>query len=1119
MIIFPAAKTNQSMLLPKRLPQEGEKGGAGRRTWQDVTKFLVNWRFTSHIAASVVSFSRALSSDLLCPIMRILLFVVFMLSCSGLYARYPVFKATRLTLQDGLSDDMVLCALQDKRGFMWFGTRNGLNRYDGYRITTFTRDQNDPYSLSDASVHSLCEDRHGRMWVGTADGLNLFDPVSERFTHYRYAAHNPSGILPGVLISICEDRFGCLWLVTNNTRRGIQKLDPEHGVFTTYRHNPEDPYSISDDGMTGICVDKSGELWIATRSGGLNRYDHAHDRFINLNTAPEYRFVADKRLIRVFAASDGGLWLAERTTNVWKVHINGKHLKAELLQLDRRPNFYDNTVISITEGIGGTLWVGTEGGGFYTVDIQSRRFNQVTNTADIYGLASNQVFMLYGDNYGDMWICTDMGVERFHRRTNYIRHFSRSALESIAPSYQKIRSLLLVDNRLLVGTGGYGLNVSKGDEFHHYLNPDHSTSLFSVDILSNTLNVLYRLRDGTLLTGTNNGLYKVDPATGKFSRFPYQIFGPRVWAICEGKDGVLWIGTLFNGLTRIDRRTGKVEYYFAGQSAQQSGTPISVHEVHEDQHGNLWIGTNNGLYRMDRVANRPVQSAWNSSDSFSLSHNHIWYIHERDGKLWLGTSGGGMNLFDPATGRCKRYGKKEGLPSDIICGMLEDRRGNIWASTNTGLFRFSPSTGKVVTFGVDDGVYISDFHFKACFRDTNGVMYFGGTGGYLCFHPDSMSIKTRPRRLIFTSFKVFDRKLALDTALLFKKQMILPYSSNYFSVEFASLDFAGVHHHQYRYKLDRYDRQWRHTDGTHPLAGYTDVPPGNYKLFVEVADAEGNWGGARATLGISITPAWWQVWWFQMAVLLCLVAIGVSLLRWYLGSMRRKGAMERRLVELQLHALRAQMNPHFIFNSLNSIYYYILNSENEKAQTYLGLFSVLLRQILEYSRRTFISISREIEILDLYLQLEAMRFSQRFGYKMSIAPDIDIERQFIPTMLLQPYVENAVKHGLLPKEKDCLLTIEFQRRGDRIVCSITDNGIGRKMAGQIREQSQLPYTSQGLALSKERMTNLSELHGKLYGVEVQDLTTDTGEALGTRIVLTFPADVDEESVGVLPHVV
>ncbi len=1079
-------------------------------------KFLANWLLSLHIVVSVVSTSRTLSSHLSLSIMRMLLLVVFVLSYSALYAQHPVFKATRLTLQDGLSDNMVLCALQDKQGFMWFGTRNGLNRYDGYHITVFRHNRNDPYSLSNESIQSLFEDSRGRMWIGTAEGLNMFDPVLERFTYYQSDSRNPNGILQGAITSIAEDRWGCLWLATDNTRRGIQKLDTERGVFTTYRHNPEDPYSLTDDGVTGICRDKNDDMWVATRYG-INRYDHAHDRFINHNTAPEYRFAADNNLTRILAASDGSLWLVNRTTNIWKAHISGDHLIAEPLYIDRHRNFYASTVISMVGGVGDVLWIGTEGG-LYTVNIHSGAYRKIVYTTDSYGLASNQVFKVYSDHYGDMWICTDIGVHRFHSRTNYIRHFSHSPLDTSTVSHQKIRSLLQYGGQLLVGTGGGGLDISRGDRFRHHINPYYSSSPVLLDILSNTLNVLYRLRDGTVLAGTNSGLYRIDPETGKFYKLPYSVFGSRVWSICEDREGILWIGTLFKGLTRIDRRTGDVRYYFAEVRASRLAVPVSVHTIYEARDGTLWIGTNNGLYRMDRNTNQPVWTVWNSPDSSSASHNHVWPIHEtNNGKLWIGTTGGGLNLFDPSTGKYVHYGREQGLPSDIICGILEDGHGNLWVSTNTGLCRFTPSNGRVTTFGIDDGVYISDFHVKTCFRDASGVMYFGGTGGYLCFHPDSMSIKTRPRRLIFTSFKVFDRKLALDTALLFKKQMILPYNSNYFSVEFVSVDFAGAHHHQYRYKLDSYDRQWRYTDGTHPLAGYTDVAPGNYNLVVEVADDEGNWGSNRAAIGIRITPAWWQTWWFQMAVLLCLVAIGVGLLRWYLGSMRRKGAMERRLVELQLHALRAQMNPHFIFNSLNSIYYYILCRDQKKAQTYLGLFSVLLRRILEYSRKTFIPINREIEILDMYLQLEAMRFSQRFGYKMSIAPDIDLERQLVPTMLLQPYVENAVKHGLLPKEKDCMLTIEFQRRGDRIECSITDNGIGRKMAGQIREQSQLPYTSQGLALSKERMDNLSELHGKLYGVEVQDLTTETGEALGTRIVLTFPADVDATTMGVFPR--
>ena len=382
--------------------------------------------------------------------------------------------------------------------------------------------------------------------------------------------------------------------------------------------------------------------------------------------------------------------------------------------------------------------------GIYNVTKDNMVRRTRSTETDPYGLGSNRVYRLYKDRYGDIWTCTDVGIQRFHRRTNYMQHFSYNPLDTTSISYPKIRSLMPdAGGRFLIGTGGGGLDISDGVRMRHF-----SNTFLPNDIGANTINTLYRTRDGTIWAGTNNNLYTINPETGVFTKQRYSLPSFRIWALHEDGEGILWVGTLFGGMTRIDRNTGRTRNYFTGMYTQASGTRISVHMIYEDRKRNLWAGTNNGLYRLDRSTGEVVQCAFNSPDTFSLSYNHVWYIHEaRDGKLWLGTSGGGLNLYDPATGRCVRYGKEQGLPSEIICGILEDDRGDLWGSSNSGLFRFTPSTGRVLAFGINDGVYISEFHFKTCYRDRRGMMYFGGTGGFLRFHPDSITAEPRLRKL------------------------------------------------------------------------------------------------------------------------------------------------------------------------------------------------------------------------------------------------------------------------------------------------------------------------------------------------------------------------------------
>lgn len=1038
----------------------------------------------------------------------VILLLIVLCSLPVLHAQEPMFKCKQLTRADGLSDNHIWCALQDRYGFMWFGSHHGLNRYDGYHITVYPHKPGDTTSLSDITVTCLYEDHEGVLWIGTLDGgINSFDRATERFTQYRHDPRNSRSLSAGKVASMCEDADGTLWVVCEKGTVGkLQKFDRRTRQWIHYSYSSDDPYSIGSTSVRCVCRDSSGTLWVGTKDRGLNRYDKTRDGFINYRTNPGYGYETTGEILRLLPEKAGGFWSSNHTVQLYRLYARGNGFVRRTFVPPGITNNDDNGVTSVMKDNSGNTWVSTLGNAIYILSADEKTINVVRQVPhNSYGLGSKRVFALYQDQYQDIWICTDVGVYKFFRRTYFVQHFQHDPLDATTLSASEVRSIFRDnDDALWVGTAGGGLQRSSGAAGFRHIRVDNDPG----HLAENTINILYPGGNGNLLVGSNKGLLTFDTTTSTFKKVPYKINPSRIWSILEDRDSMLWVGTYGGGLTKIDRRRGKVEYFLRELPGRDGGLWPSVFSLYDDGRI-LWVGTNIGLCKLDKYTGKTSFYQYREGDTTSLSYNHVWSIHRaRDGKFWIGTSSGGLNLFDPTTGRFTAFTVEQGLPNNIICGILEDRHGALWISTNDGLAKFIPSTGECIAFNENDGIFLSTFHFKTCFQDSRGMMYFGGMNGFISFHPDSINFPPRRAPLVFTGFRVFDKAVTFDSSIVVKRHVTLDHNSNFFVAEFITLDFSNPARRLYRYMLEGVDRQWRLTEGTHPLAGYTDVPPGEYALRIESSGDGGRNYDSAATLRITVLPAWWQTLWFQGLVVCAVVLIGAFVLWRSLRTIRQRGVMERRLVEFQLQVLRAQINPHFIFNSLNSIYYFIISRNDELAETYLCKFSLLLRSILDSSQKTFISIAEEAGILEMYLELEAMRFPNQFRYEIHIDPEIDAPHCSIPAMLLQPYVENAVKHGLLPKGGNCSLIIDVRRDDKGIICTITDNGVGIRREAEKITAGSFQHISRGMTLSRQRLENLNALYGDLYGVDVQDITDAVGDAAGTRVVLRLPNSAD-----------
>jgi signal transduction histidine kinase/ligand-binding sensor domain-containing protein len=783
-----------------------------------------------------------------------------------------------LSLEDGLSQSSVNCILQDDQGFMWFGTEDGLNRYDGYDFTVYRHISGDPSSLRQNAILSLYEDHTGALWVGMdGGGLDRFDRDTGQFVHYTLGTL-PNSVNSQFVRVIYEDRAGTLWAGTDgnglarldratesfvhyvndpqdssslghNAIRaiyedsqgqfwvgtdggGLERFDRSTGHFTHYRHDPSDPYSLSSDAVRVIYEDREGTLWIGTEGGGLNRLDRATGHFRHyLHRSGEIGSLSHDSVRAIYEDTQGILWIGTAGGGLDQMDRTNVQFSSYQNDSQDSNSLSSNTVISIYEDRGGVLWIGTKGGGVNKVFRSAAVFEQYRAFPGTNGLSNNMVLALYEDRQGILWVGTDGGgLDRLDRAQGQFTHYRHDLYDPYSLGYDVVRSI-------------------------------------------------YEDSTGSLWIGLDNGTVDLlDRSAGQFTHYqatpsdPVRTTDDPVLAILEDRQGYVWIGTAGGGLNYLDRAVGRFLPYqnllnFCCLSSDY------VRAIYEDRAGALWVGTGGGgLNRLDREKQQITVYTADSRDPLSLSNNTILSIYEaRAGTLWIGTSGGGLDRFDSETGTFTHYTERNGLPNDTVYGILEDDRENLWLSTNHGLSRFDPAKGTFENYDVADGLQSNEFNSGAYFKSRTGEMLFGGINGFNVFYPNRIEqYNAYIPPVVLTSLTQSGDPIATDQALADTQKITLHWPQNYFEFEFAALSYVQPEKNQYAYRLETFDRDWNYV-GTRRFGRYTNLPGGTYTLQLKASNNDGIWNEKGTSLVVVVVPPLWESWWFRGFVALALL--------------------------------------------------------------------------------------------------------------------------------------------------------------------------------------------------------------------------------------------------------
>lgn len=1027
--------------------------------------------------------------------------MIIWLSASAQQQNNPyTFKHFRL--EDGLEGNHISAILQDKQGFIWIaGT--ALQRYDGQHLVTITGFDRLPGSIF---YDDLClyEDRSGKIWVGGPDNIRVYDPLT---AHITTIPLENTLKMQGDLgcHTIKQDHHGIIWATTS---AGLLQLDERYHRF---RRAPGIPDSIRLQMNSAMAEDAAGRLWVSGNDGLYilsNNRQEIYSRYNNPQAIAALNIPFSAR--RLFEDSRQHMWIASRGDNiVYAFDPASNHLKQ--FGLTYQKGAFDKAN-DITEDVLGNIWVTVDHTGLHRYNTATGRFdlNIIGNNADKLGLHYNyESNCLLSDRDGHLWVGTDRGINimSLHNLSfSRLDHRSRFPGTDLQLPRSEVTGVFVASNGdAYIGYWGAGFAWLDGQLQLKALYP-HGPGNSGIPEARGLVWGFAELPCGKILVGQENGFVSVfDPVHKSFVHQKVPAFNDQpVLTMFPESDTLVWVGLYKDGLVRWNPSTGEARTY--PQLLSHTGNSVPVTEIVPQGDSILWIASGSGgILRFNKKTERVEKKV-----IFRFQGNRIENItallRYNDSLLLAGTEHG-IYFYNPLrnTWAAQQIDDTH-FDEWILCMRRADDR-HIWFTTPFGFYKLRVSDQQLSAFIQNDDIIDNRRRTRRRIAVLlNSNLLVGASNHVIAFSADQLQVKLPPPDVTITDFRMQEQPVIVDSVVGSNRPLVLKHDQNFISIAFKSLQYHDEKL-RYSYQLMGVDHGWIPAENL-LVARYTDLPPGTYTFLVKSMNMAGLSSRNITTLKIKILPAFWQTWWFRALCILVALALIYGYFRFRVHLVKKeakeRAAFREELAQLEMKALRAQMNPHFIFNSLNSIQTFMMKNETEQALEYLGRFARLIRNVLDHSQLNNISISRETEMLENYMELEKLRLADQFNYRIEIDPLLNADFTEIPAMVIQPFVENAIWHGLLHKEEKGLLSIEFIREDDKIHCIVEDNGIGREAATAFKLQSHPKHISRGLQITKDRLQLYNSRYNMNASFDMEDLKDITGKACGTRVNLWFP---------------
>jgi len=1017
--------------------------------------------------------------------MRLLSIIFFCHIFAGILPAQQ-YNFQNYSVGDGLAQSQVYALCEDARGYLWMGTRGGgLSRFDGNEFTNFTVDN----GLINDYVLTIATDANSNIWIGTDEGVSIFNGNNFTTVPLPGSSHKVRAI-------VCA-KDGRTWIGTEDT--GLFVI--ENGKTKLFREGK----ILPSKHINCLYEDKDGAVWVGTPLGAVC-------------------FKSDGSTIS-FAKNDGltatDVWAITRDGNdrLWFATYGGglfRRVKSGgFVRFNQDSGLTNNTVHCLKTDNRGRLWIGTASG------VTRIDGNQMTNFTEREGLCSNVVMCLTVDSWGNMWFGTSGGGVCRLDGERFI-HFNEKSGDMGAWVYAVHCD---VAGHMWFASSRGGVTEYDGTYYTNYYEGAGFTSAKVKCIGEDT--------SKTMWFGTSgDGVYSF--ANGSFNHYMRQdgVSSNHFYCFLTDSLNRTWMGTaggyisIYDPTTALFIKVGKKEGFTDPKSDR-------IYSLGMDARGNIWAGTAGGgvyLMQYDSASTR-VKKVFCETDG--LSGNVVRSITcDLFGNMWFGTAGGGISRYDGVN--FTSYTKSNGLASNNVYSLLADKSGHLWIGTEKGLDKaIYDASGKITSvkhYGKGEGLTGIETSQNAACLDTGSGVWFGTINGASVYHSEFDFVNEEPPNVHITGIRLFFEPIE-NTPYGSKNNSVhwfavpdtldLPHNQNMLRFEFTGIDLRNPAGVKFRWQLVGFENEWV-PENSERQATYSNLPPGDYTFKVQARNSDGFWSDSQE-FKFTITPPYYQKWPFRIAIGGAILLIVLLLFRWQLKNVQKRNkeqlekvTLAKHMLELEQKALRLQMNPHFIFNALQSINGYIAMNDSAEARKYLAKFGKLMRMTLENSRTSYTTIEQEAELLYNYTALESMSMGNRFSTHIDVDERIQHESTFIPVMLIQPFVENAIIHGLKHKiDGGGQLHIRFLLEGDIngrnerspfIICEVEDNGVGRKKAAEYEAGIRKDHKSAALEITKERLAQMNEagadqLHKPKSSLAIIDLENAEGNSTGTKVIV------------------
>jgi ligand-binding sensor domain-containing protein len=1014
-------------------------------------------------------------------------FLIFLL-CSLLNNVYSISQNLYFqsyASSEGLSQNSIYSIAETDEGFMWFGTQDGINRFDGKKFKSIVpriKTGSNKFNTFSKMITALYYDKSDIFWVGTTKELLIYDRYKEEFKF-------PTDLYRGLVLDdnmwfkkLVWDKSDNLWIATQ-----------DHGLYcyskVKDRMEKINFKDVVPKNILNIVVDDDDQIWLLTsteiylRINGTFTPIHI-SKILNNNkiTMADMAFVGQK------------LWVLVNGVDVFLLDIKNKNkISVQRFNQEYEGKSMLADVRIIHQSDKNTAWLGSRSDGLLKIDLHKKTYIKAGAAGTSYSLKSQFILSFFTNKQNITWIGLSGDLAKYDRQKIQFRLWRNEAQPNKPAPDNKIFSIYADNNdELYMGTlyGGLLYCNTKTEKFQYYqpqaFNNNSTESKNIYDVIKGEGDQLW--------LASRSGLFSFDKVSKKFKHYPdpndEQTRNLTVLLKLKGTEKILIAG--YNGGIRMFDLKSKKWERCPDKKEFLKDKLLRVRYMKETSPGIVYMSTEaQNLIKYDY--NSGLFTTYPEFQKISGISRHFWVDNSY---FWVATDDGLIqaNAFDMKI--VKLWNTETGLPNNYIYAVVGDNLGRLWISSNLGLAMLDHQTGMVRKFTENDGLQGLEFNTASFCKTPEGLLWFGGINGFNLVDPSLSVQDTFSPSPLITMINVMNAPLNSKISTPYLDTVQLTYDKNFISFEFQSPNYSQSENIIYHYQMIGVDTGWVN-NGTRNFASYTQLKPGSYKFMVKSANSHNIWSSNPKELTIIISPPWYMTPLFIIIASFSLLWLIYLVVKEKVSSIKAKENLKRLKLEAEMQALRSQMNPHFIFNSLNSINAFIIENKSNLASDYLTKFSKLMRFILENSKQELISLEKELEALRLYLLLEKIRFGDSFSFNIDIQNGIEESDIFIPPLIIQPYVENAIWHGLMHLDEGGLVTIGVTvLQGDFLIISVKDNGIGRQKAKDLKTKESHKDRSYGMQITKERIQlkhpenhisiidHINEFSGKSNGTEV-----------------------------------